>query len=208
MKIKFFSSITCAIIRIGVSLSYLFFGFQHFVYTHQWIESMPNFIIANSPLDSETLVHFSGAIEIVFGLALLLGVYSRASAVILTIFTGASIVISGFNNLNPQVILVLVATLIVAFNGYDVVSLGGGEVRRLFKMKHSPMPVSPILKPVIQANKSAQSTNNKESILDYIKKEKANGVENNLIYNSLVLKGWTVQEIDKAFQDLKQNPTV
>ncbi len=70
-------SLAPAVLRIGLSLVILWFGSQQLMNTSMWTGLIPNIATSLSGLDASTLVHFNGSFEIVFGLCLLAGFFTR-----------------------------------------------------------------------------------------------------------------------------------
>jgi len=65
------------LLRIGISLVFLWFGTQQILNPDQWTRVIPDFVGNNLPIALTTFVLFNGAFEIVFGTALLLGIFTR-----------------------------------------------------------------------------------------------------------------------------------
>ena len=57
------------VLRIGIALVFLWFGFQQILHTGAWVSMIPKSIIDISGLSATTLVHLNGAFEIVFGIS-------------------------------------------------------------------------------------------------------------------------------------------
>ena len=71
------------IVRIAMSLIFLWFGSQQLINTAAWLSFVPDFALSMSGLSAVVLVHFNGAFEIVFGICLLAGFFTRTSALLL-----------------------------------------------------------------------------------------------------------------------------
>ena len=71
------------VLRIAISLVFLWFGTQQLINTQAWLSFVPDFAISTSGMSAITLVHFNGVFEVLFGLSLLVGFYTRASALVL-----------------------------------------------------------------------------------------------------------------------------
>jgi uncharacterized membrane protein YphA (DoxX/SURF4 family) len=74
-KMKHFAPI---VLRIGLSLVFLWFGTQQLLNTGMWTGLIPDWITSASGFEAATFVYFNGAFEIIFGICLL--VLSRTSA--------------------------------------------------------------------------------------------------------------------------------
>jgi len=73
------------VVRYGVALVLLWFGYQQLQDPSFWIGFVPDFVAAQSPLPLERLVLLNGAIEILLGVLLALGVFVRIAAIITAI---------------------------------------------------------------------------------------------------------------------------
>ena len=71
------------VVRIAMSLVFLWFGSQQLMNTSAWLSFVPDVALSISGLSAVALVHFNGAFEIVFGLCLLGGFFTRTSALLL-----------------------------------------------------------------------------------------------------------------------------
>ena len=194
------------ILRIGSSIVYLWFGFQQFLHTSQWIGFIPQFIVDHSPVDAETLVHFNGAIEIVFGIALVIGVFTRISAAILALHMAHITVIVGYDAIGVRDFGIVIATTAVAFFGKDIGSLESylnfhkplSEIEEIIPTKVASIPT--------QFSQATVNMHTNEAMVEYIRQEREKGTPVNIIYNSLGLKGWSIQDIEQGFQTAKENP--
>lgn len=66
-----------AVLRIGLALVFLWFGTQQIFNTGMWTRMIPDYALNLTGLSAITLVHINGAFEIVFGICLLLGFFTR-----------------------------------------------------------------------------------------------------------------------------------
>lgn len=74
-----------AVLRIGLALVFLWFGTQQLMNTSMWIKLIPDFVTSMSGLTAETIVRFNGAFEIVFGICLLFGFFTRVVSLLLAL---------------------------------------------------------------------------------------------------------------------------
>lgn len=117
-----FSRITMAgigptIVRIALALVFLWFGSQQLINTGAWLSFVPDFAISMSHLSAATLVHFNGAFEIVFGLALLVGFFSRTSALLLGLHLFSITLTLGLSAIGVRDFGLALATLSIVFAG-------------------------------------------------------------------------------------------
>ena len=85
------------VLRVGLALVFLWFGTQQITNTAMWIRLIPQSIIDISGLTAATLVHFNGAFEIVFGLCLLFGFFTRTVTLLLALHILDITFVVGFN---------------------------------------------------------------------------------------------------------------
>jgi uncharacterized membrane protein YphA (DoxX/SURF4 family) len=73
------------LLRIGLAIVFLWFGAQQLLHTQMWLGLIPKWVLGMSGLQAATLVHFNGAFEIVFGLCLLFGFFTRVVSLLLAL---------------------------------------------------------------------------------------------------------------------------
>jgi uncharacterized membrane protein YphA (DoxX/SURF4 family) len=108
-----------AILRIGISLVFLWFGFQQIQNAQVWTSFIPQSIADISPFGVITLVHLNGAFEIVFSLALILGIFTRTAAILLAIHMFDITFVIGYNALGMRDLGLAIAMLAVCLYGPD-----------------------------------------------------------------------------------------
>ncbi len=86
-----------AVLRIGLALVFLWFGFTQLGDTTMWERLIPASITGMSGLSASTLVTFNGAFEVVFGLCLLFGFFTRVSSFLLALHMISITMAVGFN---------------------------------------------------------------------------------------------------------------
>jgi uncharacterized membrane protein YphA (DoxX/SURF4 family) len=72
-----------AVLRIGIALVFLWFGFTQLGNPEPWTQLIPESVTSMTGLEATTLVLFNGAFEVVFGLCLLFGFFTHISALLL-----------------------------------------------------------------------------------------------------------------------------
>ncbi len=113
------STAPLAVIRTGLALVFLWFAVQQFLYTQMWISYIPDWVINLSKLDSTTLVHINGAFEFVFGMALLFGVCTRVSALLLGLHMAEIAYTVGYNAVGVRDFGLTIATIGIFLYGAD-----------------------------------------------------------------------------------------
>ncbi|HVU06706.1 MAG TPA: DoxX family protein [Candidatus Paceibacterota bacterium] len=111
------------ILRIGMALVFLWFGSSQFIDTVAWTAYVPEWVVSMSPVSVETLVHINGAIEIVFGTALLLGFFTRIAGFILALHMVHIATLVGYNATGVRDFGLAIAAIAVWLNGKDAWTL-------------------------------------------------------------------------------------
>lgn len=106
------------ILRIGLSLVFLWFGFNELFDTATWLSYIPPWT-NDLPIGPITLVLINGGIEAVFGILLLLGIFTRFSAGILAIHHLFILVILGYNEIAIRDFGLFAALIAVFLFGKD-----------------------------------------------------------------------------------------
>jgi uncharacterized membrane protein YphA (DoxX/SURF4 family) len=108
------------VVRIGISLVFLWFGFQQVLHTAMWVGLIPDWVLSLSGLSAASLVHFNGAFEIVFGLCLLLGIYTRISSLLLALHMLHIMVTVGYNAIGVRDFGLAMAAISIFLSGMDM----------------------------------------------------------------------------------------
>ena len=121
------------VLRIGISLVFLFFGSQQLTNNSSWQGFVPDFALILG-LTAEKIVMFNSIFELSFGLLLLFGIYTRIVALFLSIHLFIISFSLGFNDLGMRDFGLAIATFVVFMNGNDNLSLGN-----IFTKKHKSL---------------------------------------------------------------------
>jgi len=111
------------VLRIGVSLVFLWFGFQQLINTEMWTRLIPQAAMDVSGLSAINLVHFNGAFEIVFGLCLLLGFFTRTVAFLLALHMLHITYVVGYNGIGVRDFGLSMAAISTFLYGVSPISL-------------------------------------------------------------------------------------
>ena len=111
------------ILRIGLSLVFLWFGFMQLTNTGMWVGLIPDYAINMSGLTAETLVRFNGAFEVIFGIALLLGFMTRIVSLLLALHMFHILLTVGFTAIGVRDFGLAVSTLALFLLGPHKYSL-------------------------------------------------------------------------------------
>jgi len=122
------------ILRIGVSLLFLWFGITQLInpesfygYVPQWIYPHADTMMHehsfqsfhNLPLTPHIIIMGNGIFETIFGLFLLLGIYTRLSSFLLGIHLFVITLGLGYNDIAIRDFVLTIVTFVVFLNGAD-----------------------------------------------------------------------------------------
>lgn len=106
-------------LRIGLSVVYIWFAVQQFLHTQMWTSYIPDWVINLSGFDTTTLVHMNGAFELVFGIALLSGICTRTSALLLGLHMVEIMYTVGYDSIGVRDFGLAIGTLAIFLYGAD-----------------------------------------------------------------------------------------
>jgi len=103
------------ILRIGISLVILYFSSQQFTNPSSWISFLPSWT-ESIPISQIKFIYLNASFELIFGLMLLAGFYTRIVATLLA-FNILCIVISiGYNPTGVRDFVIFIALTSIALN--------------------------------------------------------------------------------------------
>lgn len=112
LKMKIYAS---PLLRIGMALVFLWFGFEQLFNTSAWVRLIPEWVTGLTGLTASTLVQFNGAFEVVFGTCLLFGFFTRVVSFLLALhmihITFTLVMASGWNAISVRDFGLSVATI-------------------------------------------------------------------------------------------------
>lgn len=115
-SLKKYSPIT---LRAGIAIIFLWFGFSQIKNPGSWIKMMPEYIQSIAPFSPNTLIYMNGAFEIVFASLLLLGLYTRLTSFLLSLYLLHIVTILGYGPTAMRDFALAVATFAIFLNGTD-----------------------------------------------------------------------------------------
>ena len=119
---RYLTSVGVALLRLGISFVFLYFGINQLISPKDFIAWLPS-EASIIPLSSVTLIILNGSLEVFLGIMLLLGLYTRISAVILSIHLFAITYTIGYTQIGVRDFGLSVATLALALTGPGVFSV-------------------------------------------------------------------------------------
>ena len=106
------------LLRITLSLVFLYFGYQQVTSPDNWIGFIPEFL-TNSFLSPNNFVMFNGIMELSLGIFLIIGLYTRFSSFILSIHLLGIAASIGISPIGIRDFGLTIATFVVFLNGVD-----------------------------------------------------------------------------------------
>ncbi len=119
-KLKTLSS---PILRIGLAIVFLWFGINQIVEPNSYLGFLPDWLTKISPIDPTMIVYLNGSFEILFGTALLLGLFTRIVAFVLFLHMADIAFTVGLDAIGIRDFGLTVATFIIWINGTDAFTL-------------------------------------------------------------------------------------
>lgn len=111
-----------AVVRIGVSLVFLWFGSSQLGDVQAWMAWLPAWT-ASLPIGGETLVRLNGSFEVLFGILLLFGFYVRPVALLLALHMFQIAFMVGWGEIGVRDFGLAMATASVFLRGADSFTL-------------------------------------------------------------------------------------
>mgnify|MGYP001569950896 CR=1 FL=1 len=110
------------LLRIAMSLVFLYFGFQQITAPNEWTGFVPNFALSLG-VSARGIVIANALLELIFGALLIAGLFTRIAALILSLHLFGIAFSLGFNDLGIRDFGLAFATLAVFLNGADFLCL-------------------------------------------------------------------------------------
>ncbi len=111
------------VLRVGLALVFLWFGSQQLMNPSDWAGLIPESIVSISSISALNFVFLNGLFEVVFGVALLVGFYTRIVALLLALHLFGIAFTVGYNDVGVRDFGLAVSTLAVAMQGPGLISL-------------------------------------------------------------------------------------
>lgn len=108
-------------VRLGVGFVFLLLGIQQFLFTEQWTTWLPHWLTQALP-DAAPAMHVilvNASIDVLLGLALLLGIFTRIVAILMVIHLVGVLLTLGYNDIAIRDLGILLAAIAVAIHGAD-----------------------------------------------------------------------------------------
>lgn len=110
------------VVRIGISLVYLWFGTSQIMDPTMWISWLPDYT-ESFPVSAKTLVLLNGIFEVVAAIFLLLGAYTRIAAGLLALHAIHIVFTVGYGPIGVRDFGIMASVISVFLNGPDKLCL-------------------------------------------------------------------------------------
>ena len=124
------------VLRIGISLVFIWFGYNQLIDVQSWIAYIPESVMNMTGLKADLLVQLNGIFELVFGTLLLLGILTRYVAFVLMLHMIDITYIVGFDSIGVRDFGLSIAAIAVWLNGRDFLTVDSFEINRKNKIKN------------------------------------------------------------------------
>lgn len=125
------------VLRIAISLVFLWFGLNQIFDSSSFLGWLPQWVY-KLPIEPLTLILFNGIFETLFGVLLLMGMFTRISALILGIHLLIITIGLGYNDIAVRDLGLTIATFAIFLHGDDNLSLDR-------KIKNSKLINNPLI---------------------------------------------------------------
>ncbi|MAE13490.1 hypothetical protein CMO92_02910 [Candidatus Woesearchaeota archaeon] len=122
MNLKGYRIYAAPLLRIALSLVFLWFGLNQLLNGQAWLGWLPSWTVL-LPISGETLLLFNGGLETLFGLFLLLGIFTRVSSLVLGLHLLVIAASLGYSDVMVRDLGLTLATLAVFLQGQDLFCL-------------------------------------------------------------------------------------
>ena len=112
-----------SVLRIGLALVFLWFGTKQIMSPSEWVGYIPKSLVGIFSLSALKIVYLNGLFEIFFGSALLLGYFTRISALLLALHMLDITYVVGFDAIGVRDFGLAIATIAMFMFGPDSFSL-------------------------------------------------------------------------------------
>ncbi len=118
------------VLRVGIALVIIWFGLEQMKDFEAWSGIIPSWATSLTGLSAVTIVKINAWSEVVFGLAHLLGIYTRITGLILTLHMATITFIVGYNPTGVRDFGVTIGALASFMHGVSPLSLDAWRLRR------------------------------------------------------------------------------
>jgi len=117
------------IIRISLALVLLWFGIDQIINPENWFGYIPSWLNSIIPFSLETFILLNGIIEIIIGVFLLIGLYTRIIAFIAALHLLSITIAVGYNEIGIRDFGLTMMAVSLIFSGAGVISLDNKKLK-------------------------------------------------------------------------------
>jgi len=117
------------VIRISLALVLLWFGIDEIINPENWFGYVPSWISYILPFSLETFIFLNGIFEIIIGLLLLIGLYTRIIAFIAALHLLSITIAVGYNEIGVRDFGLTMMAISLIFSGAGVLSLDNKKLK-------------------------------------------------------------------------------
>jgi len=108
------------VLRVGMAIVILWFSIQQFLHNSVWTAYIPDSIVNFTHMSAPTLVLLNAIFELVFGLAMMFGWYTRFVSLLLALHLFDIMWVVGYGEIGVRDFGLAIGTFVVFMNGPDV----------------------------------------------------------------------------------------
>ncbi len=116
---KNYSKFSPLVLRIGIAVVLLWFGFSQLKNPAQWTRMMPDYVNIIFPFSKAILIYMNGIVEIILGAILLLGLWTRVTSALITLHLLHITTIVGYGAVGARDLALALAALAIFLHGPD-----------------------------------------------------------------------------------------
>ena len=108
------------VLRVGMAMVILWFSLEQFTHNGSWVAYIPDYAVSISHLSASSLVSLNALFELIFGMMILFGFYTRLSAFLLAIHLFDIMLVVGYGEIGARDFGLAIGTFVVFMNGPDI----------------------------------------------------------------------------------------
>ena len=112
-----------AITRIAIALVFLWFSFNQFFLTNDFVNLIPNFLVTLFGVSPAVFVILNACLEFILGVFLLFGIHVRFSSFILGLHLIGIAISMGYGAIMARDLALAFVTFSILFNGRDILCM-------------------------------------------------------------------------------------
>jgi uncharacterized membrane protein YphA (DoxX/SURF4 family) len=111
------------VLRLGLAVLYIWFGFSEILNTPAWTSWVPAWTVSLTHLSAIQIVLFNGAFEVVAGALLAIGIWVRPVAALVALHMLLIVIDIGLDQIGMRDLAICCATAALALGGSDWLTL-------------------------------------------------------------------------------------